>query len=96
MVQRMLETVGIDVKTGKVDPGVMFGRPLSEKNMLGTALDIFRNLEGTGKREVEGKVFVDELVKTGEFAQDEAQRMLAQFSRAGAIYEVKPGFYKKL
>ena len=96
MVQRMLETVGIDVKTGKVDPGVMFGRPLSEKNMLGTALDVFRNLEGIDKREVEGRVFVEELVKTGEFSQEEAHRMLTQFSRAGAIYEVKPGFYKKL
>ncbi|MGB9659038.1 MAG: LAGLIDADG family homing endonuclease [Nitrososphaerales archaeon] len=96
LMRRMLETVGVDVKTGKIDLGVLHGRPLSERTLLETALDIFKTLEGPQKNPVEGKAFIDELVKTGKFTQEEAQRMLQTLNRSGQIYEVKPGFYRKL
>ncbi|MEM3437030.1 MAG: minichromosome maintenance protein MCM [Nitrososphaerales archaeon] len=96
LMRRMLETVGVDVKTGKIDLGVLHGKPLSERNLLETALDIFKSLEGPQKNPVEGKVFIDELVKTKKFTQEDAQRMLQTLNRSGQIYEVKPGFYRKL
>ncbi|MEM3383036.1 MAG: minichromosome maintenance protein MCM [Nitrososphaerales archaeon] len=96
LMRRMLETVGVDVKTGKIDLGVLHGKPLSERTLLETALDIFKSLEGPEKNPVEGKVFVDELVKTKKFTQEDAQRMLQTLNRSGQIYEVKPGFYRKL
>jgi replicative DNA helicase Mcm len=96
LVRRMLETVGVDVRTGKIDLGVLHGRPLSERTLLETALDLFRSLEGDKKNPVEGRAFVDELVKTKRFTADEAQRMLQMLNRSGQIYEVRPGFYRKL
>lgn len=96
LMRRMLETVGVDVKTGKIDLGVLIGRPLSERTLLETALDIFKTLEGPQKNPVEGRAFIDELVKTKKFTQEDAQRMLQTLNRSGQIYEVKPGFYRKL
>jgi len=97
LMRRMLESyAGIDAKTGKFDLGVLHGRPLSERNLLEIALDTFKALEGPEKNPVEGKRFVEELVKTKKFGQDEAQRYLQMLNRSGQIYEVKPGFYRKL
>ena len=96
LMRRMLETVGVDVKTGKIDLGVLIGRPLSERTLLETALDIFKTLEGPQKNPVEGRAFIDELVKTKKFTQEDGQRILQTLNRSGQIYEVKPGFYRKL
>ncbi|MCX8191225.1 MAG: minichromosome maintenance protein MCM, partial [Nitrososphaerales archaeon] len=96
LMRKMLETVGVDVRTGKVDLGVIHGKPLSERSLLETAIDIFKSLEGPEKNPVEGKKFIEELVKTKKFTQEEAQRMLQILNRSGQIYEVKPGFYRKL
>jgi len=76
--------------------GVIYGRPLSEKDLLVTALETFKALEGERKNPVDGKVFVEELVKTKKFTEDEARRMLNMLNRTGQIYEVKPGQYRKL
>lgn len=96
LVDRMLGTVGVDVKTGKVDVGVFHGRPISERTLLETALDIFKSLQGPEQKPVEGKTFVDELFKSGKFTQEDAQRMLQTLHRSGQIYEVKSGYYRKL
>ncbi|MCP8309130.1 MAG: minichromosome maintenance protein MCM, partial [archaeon] len=85
LMRRMLETVGVDVKTGKIDLGVLHGRPLSERTLLETALDIFKTLEGPQKNPVEGRAFIDELVKTKKFTQEDAQRMLQTLNRSGQI-----------
>ena len=96
LVKRMLETVGVDVRTGKVDVGVFHGKPLSERNLLETAVDAFKSLEGPEKNAVEEKVYVEALVKTGKFSEEEARRMLQTLNRSGQIYEVKSGFYRKI
>ena len=96
LVRRMLETVGVDVRTGKVDLGVLHGKPLSERNLLQTAVDVFKELEGDPKNPVDGKLFVEALVKTEKFDQGEAQRMLQSLNRSGQIYETKPGQYRKI
>ena len=96
LIRRMYETVGVDVKTGQVDLGVLHGKPLSERNLLELALDIFKSLEGPEKKPVEGNRFVEELMGTGKMNNDEAKKMLQTLNRSGAIYEVKPGSYRKL
>jgi replicative DNA helicase Mcm len=96
LIKRMYETVGVDVKTGQVDLGVLHGKPLSERNLLELALDIFKSLEGPEKKPVEGNRFVEELMGTGKMNNDEAKKMLQTLNRSGAIYEVKPGSYRKL
>jgi replicative DNA helicase Mcm len=96
LMRRMFETVGVDVKTGKVDLGVLHGKPLSERTLLELALDIFKQIEGPSKNPVDGTKFTEEMVSTGKVDSEEAKRLLQTLNRSGVIYEVKPGFYRKL
>lgn len=100
LMRRMLETVAVDQNTGgkQVDVGVLYGKPLSERNLLETALDTFKKLEGTGpsKQPVEDNAFVQELEKTGKFNKEDADKMLKTLYRSGQIYEIKPHFYRRI
>jgi replicative DNA helicase Mcm len=96
LFKRMLEAVGIDVRTGRTDLGVLHGKPLSERNLLATAIDVFKSLEGPTREPVEERRFIEELVKTGKFDEERAKRMLRTLQNSGVIYEVKPGYYRKL
>jgi replicative DNA helicase Mcm len=95
LVSQMLETVGIDVNTGKVDLGVLHGKPLSETSKLKTFTDVFNGLSGEDKNDVEEKNFIDELVKTGKFTEDEAKDFIRKAMQNGQIYERRAGFYAK-
>ena len=95
LIQRMLETAGVDVNTGKVDLGVLHGKPHSEVSKLKIFMDVFNGLSGEDKNDVEEKNFVYELVKTGKFTEDEATSYLKKAMQNGQIYERKTGFYAK-
>ncbi len=100
LMKRMLETVAVDQNSAgkQVDVGVLYGKPLSERNQLETALEVFKKLEGTGtsKQPVEDKVFLEELEKTGKFNKEEADKMLKTLYRSGQIYEINPHFYRRI
>ncbi|MFQ5920809.1 MAG: minichromosome maintenance protein MCM, partial [Nitrososphaerales archaeon] len=91
----MLHTVGIDVRTGKVDLGVLHGMPQSERSKLQVFFDVFNSLSGPEKSAVEEKQLIEELVKSGKFTEDEARHMVTKANREGIIYESPPGFYKR-
>lgn len=52
-----------------------------------------RSLEGNEKNPVEHDVLIEELVRSGRFAQDDAERMVDGMRTRGRIYESKPGRY---
>ncbi|MFQ6025237.1 MAG: minichromosome maintenance protein MCM, partial [Nitrosopumilaceae archaeon] len=91
LIQSMLEDAGIDVNTGKVDLGVLQGRPRSEVSKMQLFMDVLKSLEGEPKNPVEEKLLVRELAKTGKFTDDEAYNYIRRMMREGAIYESKPG-----
>ncbi|MDW0213353.1 MAG: minichromosome maintenance protein MCM [Nitrososphaeraceae archaeon] len=95
LVSQMLETVGIDVNTGKVDLGVLQGKPLSETSKLKTFTDVFNGLSGEDKNDVEEKNFINELMKSGKFTEDEAKEFIRKAMQNGQIYERRAGFYAK-
>src|ERR687887_808707 len=95
LVQRMLETAGVDVNTGRVDLGVLHGKPHSEVSKLKMFIEIFTALSGQDKNDVEEKNFINELVRTGKFTEDEARNYLKKAMQNGQIYERKSGFYAK-
>jgi replicative DNA helicase Mcm len=95
LVQRMLETAGVDVNTGRVDLGVLHGKPHSEVSKLKMFIEIFTALSGQDRNDVEEKNFINELVKTGKFTEDEARNYLKKAMQNGQIYERKSGFYAK-
>ncbi|MEO9307751.1 MCM family protein [Nitrosotalea sinensis] len=96
LMQSMLQDAGVDVNTGKVDLGVLQGRPHSEVSKMQLFMDVMRSLEGDEKRPVEEKAFVKELAKTGKFTEDEARKYLKKLQRESAIYESKPGHYNRV
>jgi replicative DNA helicase Mcm len=95
LVQRMLETAGVDVNTGKVDLGVLHGKPFSEISKLKLFMEIFSSLSGEDKNDVEENTFIIELAKTGKFSESDAKSFIKKAMNDGQIYERKPGFYSK-
>ena len=91
----MLNTVGIDVKTGKVDLGVLHGMPQSERSKRQLFFDVFKALSGAEEEAVEEDKLVEELVKTGRFDENEAKALINKLKNEGIIYETKPGYYKR-
>ncbi len=95
LVQTMLQDVGVDVNTGKVDMGVIHGKPHSEMSKLQIFMDILKSLEGSPKEPVEEKALVDELIKSTKFDEDEARKYVAKLQREGVIYESRTGHYNR-
>lgn len=96
LIQSMLEDAGVDVNTGKVDLGVLQGRPHSEVSKLQLFMDVLKSLEGDSKTPVEEKLFVKELSKTGKFTEEEARNFIRRMLREASIYESKPGHYNRV
>jgi len=93
LLQNMFEDAGIDVNTGKVDLGVLQGKPRSEVSKMQSFMGILKTLEGEPKKPVEEKQLIEELVKTEKFTEDEARNIVRKMVRDAAIYESKPGHY---
>ncbi len=93
LLQSMFEDAGIDVNTGKVDLGVLQGRPRSEVSKMQLFMDVMKSLEGEHKTPVEEKQLVEELAKTEKFTEEEAKNFIRKMARDSSIYESKPGHY---
>ena len=93
LLQNMFEDAGIDVNTGKVDLGVLQGKPRSEVSKMQSFMEILQTLEGEPKKPVEEKQLIEELVKTEKFTEEEARNIVRKMVRDAAIYESKPGHY---
>ena len=93
LFNEMLKNSGTDVNTGKVDIGVLQGRPKSEVSKLQMFMEILRTLEGEPKSSVPEQEFVDELVKSDKFSEEEARNYIRRMIRDASIYESKPGHY---
>ena len=94
LFNEMLNNSGVDVNTGKVDIGVLQGRPRSEVSKLSTFMDTLKSLEGEPKKPVPEQEFVNELVKSEKFKdEDEARRYIRKLINEASIYESTPGHY---
>jgi len=96
LIQSMLEDAGVDVNTGKVDLGVLQGRPRSEVSKMQLFMDVLKGLEGDNKIAVEERIFVQELEKTEKFTEEEARKYIRRMLREASIYESKPGHYNRV
>ena len=94
LFNKMLENSGIDVNTGKIDIGVLQGRPRSEVSKLATFMETIRSLEGETKTPVLEQDLVDELEKSEKFKdEDEIRRFVRKMQQESTIYEPKPGYW---
>lgn len=95
LIERMLNTVAVDQATKKVDIGVLYNRPASEKGLREAALEVFKRLSGESKAPVEDKVFYEEMEKTGRFTKEQAEKVFQDMWKSGVIFEVRAHFFKK-
>ncbi len=96
LIESMLQDAGVDVNTGKVDLGVLQGRPRSEVSKMQLFMDVLKSLEGDNKVAVEEKAFVKELEKTEKFTEEEARNYIRRMLREASIYESRPGHYNRV
>ena len=96
LIESMLQDAGVDVNTGKVDLGVLQGRPRSEVSKMQLFMDVLKSLEGDNKVAVEEREFVKELEKTEKFTEEEARNYIRRMLREASIYESKPGHYNRV
>ncbi len=96
LMDRMLETVGVDVRTGKVDPGVFHGRPSSDQAILTKSIEVFNSLTGTERKAVDEKILIDEIIAKLKISEDEAKRAIKLMYDSGTIFEVKKGSWRRL
>ena len=96
LMESMLQDTGIDVNTGKVDLGVLQGRPRSDISKLQAFMDILKDLEGEQKTPVEEQLFIEHLVKSEKFDEEGAKSYLRKMIRENTIYESKPGHYNRV
>ena len=96
LIQSMLQDAGVDVNTGKVDLGVLQGKPRSEVSKMQLFMDVLKSLEGDNKVPVEERAFVEELEKSEKFSEEEARNYIRRMLREASIYESKPGHYNRV
>ncbi len=96
LIQSMLQDAGVDVNTGKVDLGVLQGKPRSEVSKMQLFMDVLKGLEGDNKVPVEEKMFVRELEKSEKFTEEEARNYIRRMLREASIYESKPDHYNRV
>jgi DNA replicative helicase MCM subunit Mcm2 (Cdc46/Mcm family) len=97
LIRRMLGTVGVDVKSGKVDSGVLAGRSSTERNLMEQAMSIFKELQGPDRVAVSLEKFIEALMKTGKYAKvEDARKMINSLYKLGQIYEVRPNHYSRI
>ena len=96
LTMSMLEDAGVDVNTGKVDLGVLQGKPRSEVSKMNLFMNILKGLEGDNKIAVEESLLAKELEKTEKFTDEEARQFIRRMLREASIYESKPGHYNRV
>lgn len=95
LVQRMLRATAIDPNTKKVDIGILHNKPLSEKGMRETALQVFKELSGETKQPVDNESFVRAMESRG-CSRDQAAKLFETLWKTGITYEFRPGLFKKM
>lgn len=97
LVKAMYETVGTDPTTGQMDPGILYGKPLSERSKLETSMNLFDELEkSSSKNLVDKNEFIQKLIDTGKFSPAEARKYFKNMSDSGQIYNVNDNLYRKV
>ncbi len=95
LMKTFLESVGIDVETGRIDIDVvMTGKPRSQQEKLSVLMKIIEELE-----EEAGMAKVKDVVKRAEEkGLDRAfiEKALRMLKREGAIYEPRPGYIARV
>jgi len=93
VLDEMFKSSGVDVNTGKVDIGVLEGKPKSEKDRTQLFQDIMKQVAetyglGATEREIVGK-----MTDTGKWDEVSSKVFIKRALKESMIYESSPGHY---
>lgn len=95
LVSEMLSKVGVDVNTGKIDMGVMYGKPESHTTKVKLFFQVFEKIEAEVGYVTE-KQLKDELVSSDKFSDEyDVKKMFNMAWKEGQIYERQPGWFRR-
>jgi len=93
IMEKMFESSGVDVNTGKVDLGVLQGKPQSQVSQMNLFQDLMKSLEENCKLGVSEKEIIQEMVKTSKWDENQAKDFLKKMLRESFLFEISPGRY---
>jgi replicative DNA helicase Mcm len=70
-------------------------KPGSKGNKIKLFIEVFNTLTSQGMNDVGTKNFIDELLKTSKFTEDEARAYMKKAMQNGQIFERKAGWLSK-
>ena len=70
-------------------------KPGSEGNKIKLFTEVFNTLSSQGMNDVGAKNFIDELVKTSKFTEDEARTYMKKAMQNGQTFERKAGWLSR-
>ena len=83
----MFKSSGVDVNTGKVDVGVLEGKPKSEVNKIKLFMDIMKGLTDDNKVGAKKKIILEEMIKSEKWDEATASKFLQRMGHESLIYE---------
>ena len=95
ILEEMFESSGVDVNTGKVDLGVLEGKPKSEAGKMQLFLDIMRSLSGSSMGATRREI-TSEMEKTAKWDESAALEFFQKAVRDNLVYEPSPGRYRSV
>lgn len=74
----------------------LYGRPQADSSKMKTFFDVFKSLAGFDNNEVDERVLIVEVIKTGKFQdENDVRATFKKAVREGLIYERRPGYWSK-
>ena len=97
ILEQMLQNSGVDVNTGKVDVGVLEGKPKSEKSSIELFMNIMKGLDENNYDGVPEKEIRDEMIKSEKWTDTNAKSFFDKMhKRLNLIYEIRPGRFSRV
>lgn len=97
LTNEMYRSFGIDIETGKVNLGLMYGKPIDRMSKQTLMLEILNEISEGGKLEVEFDNLVNQLMLTKKFNSDmEAETTITDYINKRVLNKVsgKKGIYE--
>ena len=96
LIEDMLQDAGVDVNTGKVDLGVLQGKPRSEVSKMQLFMDVLKSLETDKKMPWRKGALSTSLQRPKSSPRRRPRNFLRRMLREASIYESKPGHYNRV
>ncbi|NRA05644.1 MAG: minichromosome maintenance protein MCM [Nitrosopumilus sp.] len=93
IMDEMFHSSGVDVNTGKVDLGVLQGKPKSQVSQMNLFQDLMKSLEQDSHSGVPDKEIISEMEKTGKWDEPQAKDFFKKMLRESILFEIRPGRY---